>query len=119
MTAPFTKGSLIVLSSHLLEHADILFTFVHVLSAKELIELLNQTVDLVADIRDVQCLELTEYLLAQRIVDAVNLGTAAANERGYEGVDLLHNTVTKSDTEVFDNVIVEDLDLLSSSNFPR
>ena len=101
-----------VLSGHLLEHADILFTFVHILSAEELIELLDKTVDLVADIGDIQRFKLTEYLLAQRVVDTVDLCAAAAYERGYEGVDLLHNTVTESNTEMFDDIIVEDLDLL-------
>ena len=66
-----------VLSGHLLEHADILFTFVHILSAEELIELLDKTVDLVADIGDIQRFKLTEYLLAQRVVDTVDLCAAA------------------------------------------
>ena len=39
-----------VLSGHLLEHADILFTFVHILSAEQLIQLLDKAVDLVADV---------------------------------------------------------------------
>ena len=101
-----------VLSGHLLEHADVLFTFVHVLSAEELIELLDKTVDLVTDVGNVQRFKLTEYLLAQRIVDTVDLSAAAADKRGYEGVDLLHNTVTESNAEMLDNIIVEDLDLL-------
>ena len=82
----------------------------HLILTEERIEIVYESLDLIADKREVQALELSEHLGRKDMVDTADDVSAAGNVNGNEGLELLHNTVTECNSELLDNVKIERLD---------
>ena len=117
--SPLTKVIITVSGLHKsLEKLKILFTLVHISLTKVLIEVCNQSVDLITNEGKVQAFKLTENLLCEHEVDTVYLSSAAAYISRNKFLELLNNTVTESKTEVAINRITAESNLRTFERVP-
>ena len=98
--------------NELLKSSEVFFTLKHVRLTEEEVEVVNKTVDFVTDEGKVQGLKLSENLSGKNVVKTVKLSTAAAYESRNVLTKLLNNTVTECKSEVLDNIVVKQFNLV-------
>ena len=86
-----------------------LLTGGHTVCSKQLVEVAEEAFCRAAEVDGILGLQLADDLLGEDVIQCHQLVSAAGDEDGDIGVDLLHDAVTEGDVEVLDEVLVQHL----------